>query len=152
MSNKSAFSYKTVTQIAVIVRDIEKSAKAWGKLFGIEPPSWFITDKHDKALTNYKGEPTDGQAKLAFIDMDNLVIELIEPVGGPSTWQEYLDAHGEGVHHIAFQVVDMNTQIAILENLGFPLVQRGGKQENGWYSYIDSIPHLGVALELLEGY
>jgi hypothetical protein len=39
---------------------------------------------------------------LAGIFMLGLSIELIEPDGKPSTWQEFLDIRGEGIHHIAF--------------------------------------------------
>ena len=90
----------------------------------------------------------DARAKLAFFDLGHVQLELIEPVGGPSTWQEFLDTKGEGVHHIAFNIEDMDAQVAMLEEKGMPLVQRGDFQ-GGCYSYIDSTAQLGVMIELL---
>src|SRR5512135_2737935 len=107
-----------ICQVGLIVRDIEKSARAYADLFGMDVPAWSLTDPEEKAHTRYRGQSTQGRAKLAFFDMGSLSLELIQPVGGPSTWQEFLDAHGEGVHHIAFQIKGMNSQIALLEGKG----------------------------------
>ena len=35
----------------------------------------------------YRGKPTDGRAKLAFLKLGEISLELIEPIGGPSIWQ-----------------------------------------------------------------
>lgn len=141
---------KTVTQIALVVRDIEEKSAAFAELFGVEKPDWFITEKGQSI---YKGKPSDAQAKLAFFHLENTTIELIEPVGAPSTWADALEANGESVHHIAFNVNGMDTIIQNLEKLGMPLVQRGGDPKNGGgYAYCDSENKLGVVLELLEGY
>ncbi len=144
-----ALGSNVMCQVGLIVRDIEKSAKAYADLFGMEVPAWSLTDPEEKAHTRYCGQPTQARAKLAFFDMGSLSLELIQPVGGPSTWQEFLDAHGEGVHHIAFQIKGMDGQIALLEGKGMPLVQRG-EYTGGRYAYIDSVPQLAVVLELLE--
>lgn len=58
-------------------------------------------------------------------------------MGGLSTWQEFLETKGEGVHHIAFQIQGMDEQVAILKKKGMPLVQRGD-YEGGCYAYVDS--------------
>ena len=76
-------------------------------------------------------------------------LELIEPIGGPSTWQEFLDERGEGVHHIAFFVEDTDQVVALLEGNGIAVVQQGD-YTGGRYTYVDSAPALGVILELLE--
>ena len=147
----AALGSDVICQVGLIVRDIEKSARAYADLFGVEVPNWSLTDPEEKAHTRYRGQPTQGQAKLAFFQLGSVSLELIQPVGGPSTWQEFLDTHGEGIHHIAFQIKGMDEQIAILEKKGMPLVQRGD-YTGGCYSYIDGTPQLGVILELLEDY
>lgn len=144
-----AFGSCVVCQIGLVVRDIEKSAKAYADLFGMDVPDWSLTDPEEKAHTRYRGQSTKGRAKLAFFQVGEVSLELIEPVEGPSTWREFLDTRGEGVHHMAFQIEDMDDQVAILERKGMPLVQRG-EYTGGCYSYMDSAPQLGVILELLE--
>jgi len=51
-----------------------------------------------------------GVQTCALPILGSLSLELIEPVGGPSTWREFLDTRGEGVHHIAFHVPDTEAE------------------------------------------
>lgn len=138
-----------MVQVGVIVRDIEKTARQYAEVFGIEVPAVMITDAVDKARTEYRGEPTPARAKLAFMDMGNIQLELIEPDEHPSTWREFLDKHGEGIHHIAFTVKGMKDAVTFLESKGMPLVQKG-EYTSGRYAYIDGTDKLGFILELLE--
>jgi methylmalonyl-CoA/ethylmalonyl-CoA epimerase len=140
---------RVVVQIAVVVKDIEKSAKAYADVLGVPVPKWELTDSVEKAHTLYLGRPSKAQAKLAFIEMGNIVIELIEPVGGPSTWREFLETKGEGLHHIAFEVKDMDKRIAELKAKGVPLIQTGD-YTGGRYAYLDGTARLALVLELLE--
>jgi 4-hydroxyphenylpyruvate dioxygenase-like putative hemolysin len=83
--------------------------------------------------------------------MGQVSLELIEPLGGPSTWKDFLDEKGEGVHHIAFMVEGTDEVVARLETQGVSLVQQG-YYTGGMYSYLDSAAKLGVILELLENF
>lgn len=138
-----------MVQVGVVVRDIEKTARNFTKIFAVDMPHISLTDTRDKALTEYKGQPTEARAKLAFIDMGGMQLELIEPDDHPSTWKEFLDKHGEGIHHIALNVKGMKETVAYLENNGMPLVQKG-EYTGGRYAYIDSSDKLGMIIELLE--
>ena len=138
-----------ICQVGLVVRDIERAAKAYADVFGLPVPNVSITDEESKAHTRYRSAPTQGRAKLAFFQMGPVSLELIEPIGGPSTWREFLDLRGEGVHHIAFHVKGMDQVLAYLAGKGIPLVQKGDFT-GGRYAYTDSAPKLGVILELLE--
>lgn len=138
-----------VTQIGIVVHDAEKTAKMYEKVFGIKPSSTVITDTVDIAKTEYKGSSTKARAKLIFFNMGSVDIELIEPDNEPSTWREFLDKYGEGVHHIAFQIKGMKDTVATLEANGMPLVQKG-EYTGGRYAYIDAMDKLKVIVELLE--
>ncbi len=145
------FGNGVVVQIGIIVKDIEKTSRAYADLLEVDMPEWFLTDNMDKAHTVFKGKLSEARAKLAFFQLKNITIELIEPVGGPSTWQEFLDTKGEGVHHIAFEIKGMDGKIIHLQRKGMSLLQRGDYEE-GQYSYIDGSAQLGVILELLENF
>ena len=148
---REALGNKIVCQIGLIVRDIERSSAAYADLFGLEVPKWSLTDPEEKAHTRYRDQPTTARAKLAFFDLGSVSLELIEPVGAPSTWREFLETHGEGVHHIAFRIQGMDEQLAILERKGMATVQRGD-YTGGCYAYVDATPQLHVILELLEDF
>jgi methylmalonyl-CoA/ethylmalonyl-CoA epimerase len=140
-----------VVQIGVVVKDIEKSAGTYAQTLGVPVPSWELTDPVEKAHTLYLGRPSPARAKLAFIQLPNIVVELIEPVGEPSTWRDFLETKGEGVHHIAFEVKDMDKRLAELKAKGIALIQRGD-YPGGRYSYVDATAQLGLILELLENF
>ena len=140
---------KLITQIGILVHDIEATSQAYAQFFGVERPQWSITDEVDKAQTQYRGKRSDARAKLAFFDMGSLQLELIEPDHNPSTWRESLDKNGEGPHHIAFVVNGMKEKIAGLERNQMPLLQKG-EYTGGRYAYIDTVRNLKVIIELLE--
>jgi len=145
------FGRGTVVQIGVVVKDIEKAAAAYADFLGVAVPKWTWTDTEDKAHTRFKGKPSPARAKLAFIELKNITLELIEPDSNPSTWREFLDSKGEGVHHIAFEIKQMDDKIALLGNKAMPLLQKGD-YEGGRYAYIDGAAKLGLILELLENF
>ena len=138
-----------VTQVGIIVRDIETKARAWSEILGLPLPNIIITDTVDKAQTEYNGKPTIARAKLAFFHMGQLDVELIEPIDGPSTWKDQLEGHGDSLHHIAFVIEGMQDKVAYLDSKGVPLVQRG-EYTGGRYAYLDGVAQLGTVLELLE--
>ena len=148
MSNQT-LGTTTVVQIGIIVGDIESKAQAWADVLGLPVPKVIITDTVNLAHTEYKGESTPARAKLAFFDLGQVALELIEPIDGPSTWKDQLDQHGESLHHIAFFIKGMKEKVAYLEAKGIPLVQRGD-YTGGRYAYLDGTARLGTILELLE--
>ena len=137
-------------QVAMVVKDIERAAKAYADVFGVDVPNVHTTDTADKTKIRYRGRPTAARAKLAFFEVGSILLELIEPVGGPSIWQEFLDTRGQGVHHIAFRVKGMEQVLTFLEDKNIPTVQQG-EFTGGRYAYADGTQELGVLLELLEG-
>lgn len=138
-----------ITQIGIVVHDIEKVAQSYADFLGVEKPAWFWTDPAEQARTEYNGQPTAARAKLAFFDCGQLQIELIEPDHEPSTWREFLDAKGEGVHHVAFRIAGMSAKIAEFGQKDMPLIQKG-EYTGGRYAYMDSFAELKVLTELLE--
>jgi len=138
-----------VMQVGVIVENIEETVKAWSRLLGVEPPSIAITDSFNISNAHYQGKPTPAQAKLAFFDLGQVSLELIQPMGEPSTWNDQLAAHGSSLHHIAFEIKGMEEHIQGLTEQGLGLIQRG-EYGGGRYAYLDGQKQFGTVIELLE--
>ncbi|QUI24837.1 VOC family protein [Vallitalea pronyensis] len=146
---------KSVTQIGFIVKDIEASKKTFGTFLGMEPPDTMDTEDYSVTQTTVEGKPAPGAAcKLVFFDVtDHLQIELIQPNGVKSTWQDFLDEHGEGIHHIAFQIKNTEEKIAACEDFGMTCLQRGKYDGgNSEYTYLDASGPLKCIVELLENH
>jgi len=144
-----------VTQIGLIVRDVEVTKKKFAAFFGVEPPPHFDGGRFEVTGTTVEGKPApDANCLMAFFDVGpNMQLELIQPNGVKSTWQDFLDQNGEGVHHIAFHVKGMDGKILACENFGMKLVQRGKYGDaSGEYAYLDANADLKCLVELLESY
>ena len=144
-----------VTQVAFIIRDIETTKKKFAAFLGLPVPAHFDGGNFEITQTQYKGKDApDANCLLAFFDVGpNLQIELIQPNGVKSTWQDFLDQHGEGLHHIAFNVNGMDSAIASCEEFGLKLTQRGKYGDGGGeYAYLDATDDLKCFVELLENY
>lgn len=146
---KEILKADVVAQIGIVVRDIEKACENFSRIFGLEKPNIIITDIYQKSKTEYRGNPTYARARLAFFNFKNIVIEFIEPDENPSTWREFLDTHGEGIHHLGFEIKGMKEKIENFKEMGIEVVQKG-EYEGGRYAYIDTLKELKFIIELLE--
>ncbi len=143
---------RVITQIGIVVRDVAATARAWSEIFGLPMPKISITDTYDVTHVEYEGKPTGALTKQAFFRFENITIELLEPVGEPSTWAEQLEKHGNSLHHIAFSlggVGAMMAKLPALEGAGLKLIQRGDWAPDGRYLYLDGVDKLGAILEML---
>lgn len=138
-----------IVQVGIVVADVEAAALAWSQLLGLPMPEIRITDEFDFAQTAYRGAPTRARARMAFLSAGQVDIELLEPIGEPSTWNDQLLQHGPSLHHVAFEIAGMREKTAYLDSAGLSLIQRG-EYVGGRYAYFDTQAQLGAVLELLE--
>src|SRR5258707_132420 len=129
----SALNPEMICQVGFIVRDIESTAQRFSEVFGLPRPKIHVTPGHEIAETTYQGEPSDATAKLAFFNTGQVQIELIEPDEKPSVWRDFLEQHGEGVHHIAFQVPDTKMATNHLAKSGIGICKVIGRHFRIWY-------------------
>ena len=81
--------------------------------------------------------------------MPGFVLELHQPMGGPSSFQEFLDKHGNGVHHIGFEVGDRrDAVIADMEKAGYDVHRTLGIYPGSSWTIVDSEDDLGVNLNI----
>lgn len=140
-----------IVQIAIVCKDIDACSERWSRLLGQKAPAPRITVPGEQARVMYRGKPSKGQVKLTFFKTGDAVLELMQPVGPDTHWKEHLDKAGEGVHHIAFKVVDLDKTLESLKQQGMPVIHRGRFDSNdGDYVYVESKDKLGVTIELLH--
>lgn len=143
-----------VSQIGFIVRDIETTKVQFAEFLGTPVPPTVGGGDFAVTQTRVEGQPApDANCKMAFFDLENIQLELIEPNGAKSTWQAFLDTHGEGIHHIAFGVKGTDEKVLACEGLGMPCTQRGRYGDGGGeYAYLDATRQLKCFIETLESY
>ncbi len=142
--NKKGFA-----QINIVVADIEAAAEKWAAVLGIEKPEIQLRHLEGNENYTYRGKPISCDLKVADIDMGGFVIELHEPAGGESSFQEFLDKHGNGVHHIGFEVGDKRDDIIrALSDEGFDTNRTLGIYPGSSWTIVDGEDTLGVNLNI----
>lgn len=137
-------------QVALVVDDIEKALDAWCTIVDAPRPNIRITRAEPNPDEKYRGETAAYGLKLAVIEVPErgFIIELHEPDENPSTFREFLDKHGNGLHHLGFQVGDArDAVVAELEATGYP-VRNVGIYPGGSWTIIEAEDSLGVNLNI----
>jgi hypothetical protein len=145
----------TITQIAVVVADIETALKSYTENLGWGP--WSVFDYKPPLLhdTFVRGEPCEFRMIGAETTVDGLGFELIQPVSGPSIYQEYLDTHGEGVQHIACMKHSAEDSKALMDHWlarGAEVLMGGRIGESIEFYYLDTGPMIKFVLESGSGH
>jgi 4-hydroxyphenylpyruvate dioxygenase-like putative hemolysin len=146
--SKRPLSGATLCQIGIVVRNAGKAAAKFSAMTGVEIPAPILTDPYEKSHTRFRGKPSGAGAKLIIFNLGQVSVEFVEPLAGPSTWSEFLERRGEGVHHIAFQVENASRAAEGLASIGGQEVQRGD-YTGGNYVYVDAERAIGTIIELL---
>jgi len=124
--------------IGIAVRDVTAARSAFAKLLGSEP---------------YKVETVESENVVThFLWADGVKIELLEATSSDSVIQQFLDKRGEGLHHLAFNVDDIDVATRSLSEAGFVVIgdsPKGGADGNRIFFIHPKDTH-GVLIECCE--
>jgi methylmalonyl-CoA/ethylmalonyl-CoA epimerase len=144
-----------ISQIAVVVRDLDASMKRYHDLLGWGP--WNVYEHVAPALhtTHVRGEEVEFSMLGAEADIDGIGFELVQPLTGPTIYQEFLDTHGEGVQHIAVMKHTQEESDEFkrrFEAAGASVLMGGRIGETIEFYYLDTFPLLKFVLESGSGH
>ena len=90
-----------ITQVAIVVHDIRDALEKYHRALGWGP--WNVYEHKPPALhdTYLHGKPAEYSMIGAETHAGPVVVELLQPLEGDSIYKEWLEEHGEGMHHIA---------------------------------------------------
>jgi methylmalonyl-CoA/ethylmalonyl-CoA epimerase len=140
--------FRKITQVGLVVRDCKATAKRYWDEFGIGPWEFYTLDPSNTPDMTLRGRPVEHAFRAALARVGEVEIELIEPLDGNSLYAEHLVAHGEGLHHIAFDVDDFEQTKARLADLGYRQTQGGRPFDIVTYGYFDTDKSLACIAEL----
>jgi hypothetical protein len=144
-----AFRGRAVFQIAFVVRDFEAALAQYDGVLGAGPFRCFTFGSHMHERADYRGEPKEFRALVALNDSDPQ-FELIQPLSGAGAHQEWLDAKGEGFHHVGVIVDSVEATTAEMNAAGYDTIMAGsgfGRDGDGSYAYYDTTADLGFVVE-----
>lgn len=140
-----------LAQVGFVCRDIEKTKREFAEFLGLPVPETVGCGDYRVTQTEFKGVAApDANCVLAFFNLPNVQLELIQPNDASSVWHDDLEKNGEGFHHLAFNADGMQKHITAMAGAGLELVQKGEYGSgDGRYAYFKG-GLLGTTIELLE--
>ena len=129
---------KKIEHIGIAVKNIENATKIYTSLLGSSP---------------YKMEEVKSEGvKTSFFKTGDSKIELLEATNLDSPIAKFIEKRGEGVHHIAFAVDDIQSEIARLKKEGFIVLNETPKKgaDNKLVAFLHPKSTAGVLVELCQ--
>ncbi|GGW57541.1 methylmalonyl-CoA epimerase [Winogradskyella epiphytica] len=129
---------KKIEHIGIAVKDIESSNHLFATLFGKE---------------HYKTEEVESEGvKTSFFECGPNKIELLQATHEDSPIAKFIEKKGEGIHHIAFAVDDIEKEIERLTEEGFTMIHKKPKQgaDNKLIAFLHPKATNGVLIELCQ--
>jgi methylmalonyl-CoA/ethylmalonyl-CoA epimerase len=140
---------KQLVQIGIVVADRDQTTKALTSLFGIGP--FRLVDWPDRPESKYQYRGVDEKIRIrqAFVQLGAVEIELIQPLEGHSAYKDFLDETGGGIHHVLFEVKDIEPVLQELAKSGIAVLQSGtGIRPGTRWALLDTREQVGFYVEL----
>lgn len=127
-----------IEHIGIAVKDLGKSNELFAQLFGKE---------------HYKIESVASEhVNTSFFQTGSSKVELLEATDPESPIARFIEKRGEGIHHIAFEVEDIQAEMERLQKLGFQLLNEQPKigADNKLVCFLHPKSANGVLVELCQ--
>ena len=129
---------KKIEHIGIAVKDLKSANTLYSKLLNTPP---------------YKMEQVASEdVNTSFFQVGESKIELLEGTSPDSPISKFIEKRGEGVHHIAFEVEDIEKEIARLTKEGFQMIHEKPKDgaDNKLIAFLHPKSSNGVLIELCQ--
>jgi methylmalonyl-CoA/ethylmalonyl-CoA epimerase len=140
---------KRLVQIGIVVADRDQTTQLLTSLLGMGPFRFVEWPDRAESKYYYRGVEENVRIKQAFVQLGDVEVELIQPVEGRSGYKDFLDQTGGGIHHVLFEVTDIDPVIQKLEKHGIAVLQSGtGIRPGTRWALLDTKELLGFLVEL----
>ncbi len=130
--------FKKIDHIGVAVKNLENSLHLFKNILGME----------------YSGEEVveEQNVKVAFLPIGESEVELLESTSPDGNIAKYIERRGEGIHHIAFEVDDLNIMLEKLQQKGVRLIDKEPRYGAGGarIAFLHPKSTNGILIELCE--
>jgi methylmalonyl-CoA/ethylmalonyl-CoA epimerase len=129
---------KRIEHIGIAVKNLGLSNELFTEIFGYPP---------------YKEEAVESEGVMtSFFQIGESKIELLQGTTSESAITKFIDKKGEGIHHIAFAVDDIKSELKRLKEQGFQLIHEEPKRgaDNMLIAFLHPKGTNGVLIELCQ--
>ncbi|MCA0982824.1 methylmalonyl-CoA epimerase [Halobacillus yeomjeoni] len=129
---------KKIAHIGIAVENLEEAMAFYEKSLGVSAES-------------IEKVPMD-HVEVAFLKVGETMLELIQPLNEKSPVFTFIQKRGQGIHHIAFEIEDLQRRIDILQNEGIRMIDNSPRRGAGGHDVAFAHPSssYGVLLEYVQ--
>ncbi len=127
---------KRIAHIGVGVKDTDKAKTLYQEMFSL-PVS------HEELL---------GELKIAFVPIGQTNVELVQSTEPDGIMNRFIEKKGEGIHHIAFEVEDIDQALEELKAKGVPLIDQQARPgaHQARIAFLNPKGTNGILIELVQ--
>lgn len=145
-----SFSKPKLVQVGLVVRDLDETMRQFKLLLGAEPDRVIEKSPSAPGPKYYLGEERDFYQRAALYNMNGIEFEILQPYNDRSALTDFLDEHGEGIHHVAFDTDNFDAFVKHLNSNGVHLCRPApipGSPALKW-GFFDTNEKLGTMIEV----
>ena len=126
-----------VHHIGIAVNNLKESAALFEKVLGTK--------------AHYESAPCQKVSEAVFKIGKGAEIDFLEPTGPESAVAKYLEKRGEGLHHVALEVDNIDKELKAMEEKGIQLIDKEGREgAAGQIGFLHPKSLSGVMIELVQ--
>lgn len=126
---------KRINHIGIAVKNLEQARDFYGSVFKLESSTPLV----------------ERDFRVSMMQIGNIKIELMDPIGSEGVIARFLEKRGEGIHHICFEVDDIDSALASIEAKGVELLNKEPQPgAEGKIAFLHPRTAHGVLIELVE--
>jgi methylmalonyl-CoA/ethylmalonyl-CoA epimerase len=127
-----------IDHIAIAVKNLDAEIKKYKEVLGFHFLGTEVVEEQ--------------KVRVAKFDISGVHIELLEPTADDSPISAFLEKRGGGIHHISYQVDDINRQIKELEDNNIMMLNDKPRKgsDNAWIAFAHPKCFSGVLVELTQ--
>lgn len=127
---------KKISHLGMAVKDLEEARAFYRSIFKLESSDPIIG--------------SDGTIRVSMVRVGDVLIELLQPIGSEGVMAKFLEKHGEGFHHICYEVDNIQAEVASLKAEGMEVLGEPKPGAEGMSVFLHPRGTHGVLVELVE--
>lgn len=128
-----------LVEVCIVTEDHQRTMAGLARL-GIGPFRVYTFDDANLYAPTYRGEHSPFSLKVCFAVNNGLTWEIMQPLSGRTIMREFLDTHGEGIHHVAFDCdnAPWPQRLSDFAARGFATTQSGRWCDQNSFAFFDT--------------
>lgn len=135
-----------ICQVGVVVKNLDKTIEYLTSL-GLGP---FTVRTSIHSAATVRGRKVSYQVRIALSQQGSVQLELVEYQKGETIHKEFVQQKGEGLHHIRFNVQDINATLNRFAQMGIGVLQQDRFVGGGGIAYLDTDKIGGIIMEVVQ--